>query len=142
MGAWSSGPFLISAAPGAGKTRPALEFARDLLRERAVQRVAVVCPTTALTRQCAAAAPRGGRGGPPPRRAPRPGRGAAAPADGLPGRRGDVRARRVGGGAVGAPVLGRHAGDRRRGPPPRRGPRVGHRLRPGVPAGNALAAPV
>src|SRR3954447_3184490 len=58
MGAWSTGPFLISAAPGAGKTRPALELARDLLRERAVQRVAVVCPTTPLTRQWAAAAAR------------------------------------------------------------------------------------
>ena len=58
MGAWSTGPFLISAAPGAGKTRPALELARDLLRERAVQRVAVVCPTTPLTRQWASAAAR------------------------------------------------------------------------------------
>jgi superfamily II DNA or RNA helicase len=58
MDAWSSGPFLVSAAPGAGKTRPALELARALLRERAVQRVAVVCPTTPLTRQWAAAAAR------------------------------------------------------------------------------------
>jgi superfamily II DNA or RNA helicase len=58
MGAWTSGPFLISAAPGAGKTRPALELARTLLRERVVQRVAVVCPTTPLTRQWAAAAAR------------------------------------------------------------------------------------
>jgi superfamily II DNA or RNA helicase len=58
MGAWSSGPFLISAAPGAGKTRPALELARDLLRRRAVQRIAVVCPTTPLTRQWAVAAAR------------------------------------------------------------------------------------
>src|SRR4051812_17551532 len=58
MGAWSSGPFLVSAAPGAGKTRPALELARTLLRERAVQRVAVVCPTAPLTRQWAAAAAR------------------------------------------------------------------------------------
>jgi superfamily II DNA or RNA helicase len=58
MRAWSSGPFLISAAPGAGKTRPALEVARTLLRARAVQRVAVVCPTTPLTRQWAAAAAR------------------------------------------------------------------------------------
>jgi superfamily II DNA or RNA helicase len=58
MRAWSSGPFLVSAAPGAGKTRPALELARDLLRARAVQRVAVVCPTTPLTRQWAAAAAR------------------------------------------------------------------------------------
>jgi len=58
MGAWTEGPFLISAAPGAGKTRPALEIARTLLRERAVQRVAVICPTTPLTRQWAAAAAR------------------------------------------------------------------------------------
>ncbi len=28
MGAWEAGPFLLSAAPGAGKTRPALELAR------------------------------------------------------------------------------------------------------------------
>ena len=58
MRAWSSGPFLLSAAPGAGKTRPALELARDLLRSRAIARVAVVCPTTPLTRQWAAAAAR------------------------------------------------------------------------------------
>src|SRR3954447_18277291 len=58
MGSWSSGPFLVAAAPGAGKTRPALELARALLRERAVQRVAVVCPTTPLTRQWAGAAVR------------------------------------------------------------------------------------
>jgi superfamily II DNA or RNA helicase len=58
MRSWSSGPFLVAAAPGAGKTRPALELARTLLRERAVQRIAVVCPTTPLTRQWAAAAAR------------------------------------------------------------------------------------
>ncbi len=58
MRTWSRGPFLLSAAPGAGKTRPALEVARDLLRARAVTRVAVVCPTTPLTRQWAAAAAR------------------------------------------------------------------------------------
>jgi superfamily II DNA or RNA helicase len=58
MGAWTAGPFLVSAAPGAGKTRPALELARTLLRERAVQRVAVICPTTPLTRQWATAAAR------------------------------------------------------------------------------------
>ena len=52
---WESGPFLVSAAPGAGKTRPALELARRLLAERAVARVAVLCPTTPLTRQWAAA---------------------------------------------------------------------------------------
>jgi superfamily II DNA or RNA helicase len=58
MRACSAGPFLVSAAPGAGKTRPAPELARTLLRERAVQRVVVVCPTTPLTRQWAAAAAR------------------------------------------------------------------------------------
>jgi superfamily II DNA or RNA helicase len=56
LGDWDEGPFLISAAPGAGKTRPALEFARDLLARRVVRRVAVLCPTTPLTRQWAAAA--------------------------------------------------------------------------------------
>ena len=30
MSTWDSGPFLISAAPGAGKTRPSIELARDL----------------------------------------------------------------------------------------------------------------
>ncbi|MEA2197787.1 MAG: hypothetical protein QOJ25_1838, partial [Solirubrobacteraceae bacterium] len=29
--AWQDGPFLLSAAPGAGKTRPALELARTEL---------------------------------------------------------------------------------------------------------------
>jgi superfamily II DNA or RNA helicase len=53
---WREGPFLISAAPGAGKTRPALELARDLLSRRLVGRVVVLCPTTPLTRQWAAAA--------------------------------------------------------------------------------------
>src|ERR1700722_8586908 len=53
---WEGGPYLISAAPGAGKTRPALELARRLLASRAVSRVAVLCPTTPLTRQWAAAA--------------------------------------------------------------------------------------
>jgi superfamily II DNA or RNA helicase len=53
---WQAGPFLISAAPGAGKTRPALELARRLLAARAVARVVVVCPTTPLTRQWARAA--------------------------------------------------------------------------------------
>jgi superfamily II DNA or RNA helicase len=53
---WRDGPFLISAAPGAGKTRPALELARDLLSRRVVKRVVVLCPTTPLTRQWAAAA--------------------------------------------------------------------------------------
>jgi superfamily II DNA or RNA helicase len=56
MGDWREGPFLISAAPGAGKTRPALELAKDLLCKGIVGRVAVLCPTTPLTRQWAAAA--------------------------------------------------------------------------------------
>ncbi|HUA75813.1 MAG TPA: DEAD/DEAH box helicase family protein [Solirubrobacteraceae bacterium] len=53
---WRDGPFLISAAPGAGKTRPALEYAAGLLAKRACGRVVVLCPTTPLTRQWAAAA--------------------------------------------------------------------------------------
>ncbi len=56
LAGWRGGPFLISAAPGAGKTRPALELARELLASRAVERVVVLCPTTPLTRQWAAAA--------------------------------------------------------------------------------------
>jgi superfamily II DNA or RNA helicase len=53
---WDDGPFLISAAPGAGKTRPALELARRTLASGHASRVAVLCPTTPLTRQWAAAA--------------------------------------------------------------------------------------
>jgi superfamily II DNA or RNA helicase len=53
---WRGGPFLVSAAPGAGKTRPALELARGLLASRTVSRVVVLCPTTPLTRQWADAA--------------------------------------------------------------------------------------
>jgi superfamily II DNA or RNA helicase len=53
---WRDGPFLVSAAPGAGKTRPALELARRMLAGGEVSRVAVLCPTTPLTRQWAAAA--------------------------------------------------------------------------------------
>jgi superfamily II DNA or RNA helicase len=56
LAGWETGPFLISAAPGAGKTRPALELARGLLARGAVARVAVLCPTTPLTRQWATAA--------------------------------------------------------------------------------------
>jgi superfamily II DNA or RNA helicase len=58
MAGWESGPFLVAAAPGAGKTRPALQLARDLIRARAAGRVVVVCPTTPLTRQWAQAAAR------------------------------------------------------------------------------------
>jgi superfamily II DNA or RNA helicase len=50
------GPFLLSAAPGAGKTRPALELARTELRAGEIDAVVVVCPTAPLTRQWAAAA--------------------------------------------------------------------------------------
>jgi len=53
---WQGGPFLISAAPGAGKTRPALELAGSLLARGVSKRVVVLCPTTPLTRQWAAAA--------------------------------------------------------------------------------------
>ncbi|MGI8557729.1 MAG: DEAD/DEAH box helicase [Solirubrobacteraceae bacterium] len=56
LAGWQDGPFLIAAAPGAGKTRPALEFAKSLLDTRRASSVAVVCPTTPLTRQWAAAA--------------------------------------------------------------------------------------
>lgn len=58
MRAWPEGAFLMSAAPGAGKTRPALEIARELLKAGAIRRVAVVCPTTPLTRQWARASAR------------------------------------------------------------------------------------
>ena len=56
MDGWTDGSFLISAAPGAGKTRPALEFARAQLAGGHVDAVVVVCPTAPLTRQWARAA--------------------------------------------------------------------------------------
>jgi superfamily II DNA or RNA helicase len=56
LAGWQDGPFLVSAAPGAGKTRPALELARRMLAAGEVSRVAVLCPTTPLTRQWATAA--------------------------------------------------------------------------------------
>ena len=56
MARWERGPFLLSAAPGAGKTRPALEFARSQLAAGAVAAVVVACPTAPLTRQWARAA--------------------------------------------------------------------------------------
>ncbi len=56
MAAWEDGPFLISAAPGAGKTRPALEFARAQLNAGTIGAVVVACPTAPLTRQWARAA--------------------------------------------------------------------------------------
>jgi superfamily II DNA or RNA helicase len=60
MADWVDGPFLVAAAPGAGKTVPALHAARQLLRTRTIGRVVVVCPTAPLTRQWAAAAARMG----------------------------------------------------------------------------------
>jgi superfamily II DNA or RNA helicase len=72
MDGWRGGPFLVSAAPGAGKTRPALEAARRLLRARAVTNVVLVCPTTPLTRQWAAAAGRLGLHLVPDAATPRP----------------------------------------------------------------------
>jgi superfamily II DNA or RNA helicase len=56
MAGWTDGPFLISAAPGAGKTRPALEFARAQLSSGRAGAIVVACPTVPLTRQWARAA--------------------------------------------------------------------------------------
>ncbi|MFP5362152.1 MAG: DEAD/DEAH box helicase [Thermoleophilia bacterium] len=58
MAAWERGSFLLSAAPGAGKTIPSLVFARRLLDAGTITRVHVVCPTAPLTRQWAEAAGR------------------------------------------------------------------------------------
>lgn len=58
MASWTEGSFLVNAAPGAGKTRPALEFARRALAAGQVQRVVIACPTGPLTRQWAEAAGR------------------------------------------------------------------------------------
>jgi len=49
---------LLSAAPGAGKTRPALELARAHLKSGEATSVLVACPTGPLTRQWARAASR------------------------------------------------------------------------------------
>ncbi len=56
MADWNSGHFLLSAAPGAGKTRPALELARRELEAGSIASVIVACPTAPLTRQWARAA--------------------------------------------------------------------------------------
>lgn len=56
MREWELGTFLIAAAPGAGKTRPAIQFAKEELAAGRIKQVVVVCPTTPLTRQWAAAA--------------------------------------------------------------------------------------
>ena len=54
MQRWDGGPFLLCAAPGAGKTRPALGLARRAAADGA--RIVVACPTAPLTRQWARAA--------------------------------------------------------------------------------------
>jgi superfamily II DNA or RNA helicase len=56
MDSWGEGALLISAAPGAGKTRPALEFVRRELAAGKLGAVVVACPTAPLTRQWARAA--------------------------------------------------------------------------------------
>ena len=48
--------FLVSATPGAGKTRYALRLGADLLSQQAVERLVVVVPTDALRQQWADAA--------------------------------------------------------------------------------------
>lgn len=75
MDDWTEGAFLISAAPGAGKTRPALEFARRELTRRAVDGVVIACPTAPLTRQWARAAHALGLELAPDADSPRPPRG-------------------------------------------------------------------
>ncbi|HET9093835.1 MAG TPA: DEAD/DEAH box helicase family protein [Solirubrobacteraceae bacterium] len=75
MARWDSGSFLISAAPGAGKTRPALEFARRELAAGAVDGVVIACPTAPLTRQWARAAHALGLELAPDAESPRPPRG-------------------------------------------------------------------
>lgn len=75
MDRWDSGSFLISAAPGAGKTRPALEFAKRQLTARAVDGVVIACPTAPLTRQWARAAHALGLELAPDADSPRPPRG-------------------------------------------------------------------
>ncbi len=72
MASWRAGSFLVSAAPGAGKTRPAIEVARRVLRAGEIQRVVLVCPTAPLTRQWAAAAGRLGLHLVPDAAGPRP----------------------------------------------------------------------
>ncbi len=56
MDRWTGGTLLISAAPGAGKTRPSLEFVRRELTAGRLGSVVVACPTAPLTRQWARAA--------------------------------------------------------------------------------------
>ncbi len=69
---WRGGSFLISAAPGAGKTRPALEQAKRMLKDGRADRVVLVCPTAPLTRQWAQAAGKLGLHLVPDAESPRP----------------------------------------------------------------------
>jgi superfamily II DNA or RNA helicase len=75
MVGWSNGPFLISAAPGAGKTLPALEQARRDLEAGSIRSVVIACPTAPLTRQWARAASELGLDLAPDADSPRPPRG-------------------------------------------------------------------
>ena len=75
MDPWTAGSFLISAAPGAGKTRPALELARAELEAGAADGVVIACPTAPLTRQWARAAHGLGLELAPDAASPRPPRG-------------------------------------------------------------------
>jgi superfamily II DNA or RNA helicase len=75
MAGWRDGPFLVSAAPGAGKTRPAIELARRELAERRATSVVIACPTAPLTRQWARAASALGLELAPDSDTPRPPRG-------------------------------------------------------------------
>ncbi|MGO9902604.1 MAG: DEAD/DEAH box helicase [Solirubrobacteraceae bacterium] len=75
MERWCDGSFLISAAPGAGKTRPALEFAGRQLAAGTIEAVVVACPTAPLTRQWAGAAHALGVDLAPDAASPRPPRG-------------------------------------------------------------------
>jgi superfamily II DNA or RNA helicase len=72
MDTWTSGSLLISAAPGAGKTRPSLEFVRRQLAAKAIDAVVVACPTAPLTRQWARAAHELGVNLAPDANSPRP----------------------------------------------------------------------
>jgi superfamily II DNA or RNA helicase len=56
MADWRDGTRLISAAPGAGKTRPSIEFVRRELAAGKLSSVVVTCPTAPLTKQWARAA--------------------------------------------------------------------------------------
>ena len=75
MARWEQGPFLVSAAPGAGKTRPAIELARRELAEKRAHSVVIACPTAPLTRQWARAASALGLELAPDSDSPRPPRG-------------------------------------------------------------------